>query len=395
MDAADRPQQASTMDNIVLRFSRRSAFAAVLLVAFAAATLVLPSTALASTTYRFVASYRLPAGSGGISDISCVAANDCVVVGGGLARTFDGHAAAPIAGLDGDSVNWFSVSCTKVGACMMVGVQGNTFVSALRATAASAWTQTTLASSTHIDYGFLGKVSCASASFCLAVMNYQQHAVENGVVYRWDGTQWHRSNLSPSNSDGFNYDGVSCPAAFQCVATGGRWVGTAHPRFSAFRAVLDGSTWQVANLPESSGTQQYEADQVSCWAVHHCIVDGFVGSEFAAWTWSGGAFVAIPGFALANFEFMTNLSCTSASFCVAAGENPPPGNRSLVLLWDGQSWTKIGIHVAALGSATDTKDLGPIGVSCSAAYSCWLAVERTDEQTAESAGVIDALAATT
>ena len=136
----------------------------------------------------------------------------------------------------------------------------------------------------------------------------------------------------------------------------------------------------VENLPVPSGDDG-EADNVSCWSVQHCRLIGAVSRRgqssggpvaVAVWKWSGDDFTATTGYQPSHSPEIESLSCTSASFCVAAGwefDFATDGSSHLDLLWNGTSWTPLDIHRTALsgsGTVSTTTD----GVACSAADAC-------------------------
>lgn len=362
------------------------------------ALLAVPGTALAGPTYAFVATAHISSSEPTSEQdaLGCASANDCVVVGPDLAKSFDGQHVAAISGLDGpgtptaegvDPNDWHAASCASDGGCMIISVDGLVAGhSAFRASATSPWRRVAIPIPSEPSDGewFVSQsVSCSSATFCLAAATFSD-GDNFAQVWRWDGTAWHLGNLKPSDPGLHTVDfrGVSCAAAWQCVVVGQRAVttGTSALGEGVFRAVLDGSSWSVANLPLPSGDNG-EADNVSCWSVQHCRIAGVVRhpgasanspTNVAVWKWSGGDFTATTGYQASHSPEIESMSCTSASFCVAAGfEFNFATNQSehLDLLWNGTAWAPLAIHRTALsgsGTVSTTTD----GVACSAAYVC-------------------------
>ncbi len=363
------------------------------------ALLAVPGRALAGPTYAFVATAHVSSTepTSERDALGCASANDCVVVGPDLAKSFDGQQATAIPGLNGpgtptaegvDPNDWHAASCAPDGACMIVSVDGLVAGhSAFRASATSPWTRVAMpipqGEPSDGEWLVSQSVSCSSATFCLAAATFSD-GDNFPQVWRWDGTAWHLGNLNPSDPGLHTVDfrGVSCAAAWQCVVVGQRAVTTSTPDLgsTAFRAVLDGTTWAVANLPMPSGDNG-AADNVSCWSVQHCRVVGVVTPRsapasgpitVAVWKWSGADFTATTGYQPAHSPEIEAISCTSATFCVAAGWEFNFSNdhsSHLDLLWNGTSWTPLDIHRTALsgsGTVSTTTD----GVACSAAYAC-------------------------
>ena len=203
---------------------------------------------------------------------------------------------------------------------------------------------------------FYQNVSCASATFCLATAN-----ADTGQVWRWDGHAWHLAKLKVSvpHFGTVFFSGVSCAAARECVVVGHRSIRiSGSPAYgeAPFRAVLDGNTWSVANLSVPTGTVDEQADTVSCWSVKHCRILGSTTQldDVTAWEWSGNSFNATAGYADSKVPKLHSMSCTSATFCVAAGwDNPvnsvPSHSAHLDLLWNGIAWTSLAVHRTPLG----------------------------------------------
>jgi hypothetical protein len=62
-------------------------------------------------------------------------------------------------------------------------------------------------------------VSCASATFCIAVGDATGSAGQVPLAVAWDGTSWTIQQI-PSPAGGGVLDGVSCTSASACVAVG-------------------------------------------------------------------------------------------------------------------------------------------------------------------------------
>ena len=380
-----------------LTSARVAVVAAAIVLAFVA-VLAAPGKALAGPTYRFVGTAHVSSSAPkhyalGLDGLGCVSANDCVIVGPDLAKSFDGQHVVAIAGLNGpgtlttdgvDPNDWHAASCAPDGACMMVSLDG--FASghgAFRSSATASWTRVAMPmpqpdNSADKWSAFYQNVSCASATFCLATAN-----ADTGQVWRWDGHAWHLAKLKVSvpHFGTVFFSGVSCAAARECVVVGHRSIRiSGSPAYgeAPFRAVLDGNTWSVANLSVPTGTVDEQADTVSCWSVKHCRILGSTTQldDVTAWEWSGNSFNATAGYADSKVPKLHSMSCTSATFCVAAGwDNPvnsvPSHSAHLDLLWNGIAWTSLAVHRTPLGGngpAYTTTD----GVVCSAAYACRL-----------------------
>jgi hypothetical protein len=386
-----------------LASAKRITLVAAGLVLAGGSVLALPGRALADPTYRFGATAHISSGAPASDQdaLGCASANDCVTVGPDLAKTFNGRQVAAIPGLNGpgtmtadgiDPNDWHAASCAADGACMIVSVDG--FVaghSAFRASAKAPWTRVAMPMpkpDNDLDAWLTAQsVSCSSATFCLAAASFSDDINLGSQVWRWDGHAWHLGNLKPSEPGfgGVYFSAVSCAAAWQCVVVGHRFIefvnsfGANELGSAPFRAVLDGNKWSVANLPVPRGTVDVQADAVSCWSVHHCRITGSATDQpnrnvVSVWTWAGQAFSATTGYQDATSPKLDSMSCTSATFCVAAGVDDPAKSghsEHLDLLWNGTAWTSLAIHRTAL-SGSGVVFTTTNGVACSTAYACRL-----------------------
>jgi hypothetical protein len=152
----------------------------------------------------------------------------CRALDGSNALTWNGRqwSAPVLIDLTGDGVE--SVSCASASFCMAVDWNGNaltwngtgwsaTAISCPDSTTASAGDCTTAGPFADPRAGVLDSVSCPTASFCAAVDG-------TGYTFTWNGTSWSRpvwSATSPADPHGGALTSVSCPTARFCVAVDG------------------------------------------------------------------------------------------------------------------------------------------------------------------------------
>jgi hypothetical protein len=170
----------------------------------------------------------------------------------------------------------------------------------------------------------LDAVACSSASVCTAVGSYQHGT----LVLRWDGLGWSRQTSPSPGQDGAELHAVSCPSARSCMAVGQAYQpptpGAPMVPMTLAEA-WDGNSWRVLTTPRLPGTYD---------------------------------------------SFLTGVSCTSATACMAVGWADPQGgaNPSPLLVaerWDGTSWTaqKLSIPSGFWGGRLSA-------ISCPAPTSC-------------------------
>jgi hypothetical protein len=134
-------------------------------------------------------------------------------------------------------------------------------------------------------------------------------------------------------------------------------------------------------MPEPGGSYAYVGG-VSCTSTSFCIAAGSYGGagldEPFAERWDGSAWSLVSPPPLAgSLSDLSNVSCTSPSACIAVGEHsiyPFHGNfQTLVERWDGTSWS-VQKTPNAPGKANMLAD-----VSCTSSRAC-TAVGDTDYQ---------------
>lgn len=213
------------------------------------------------------------------SGVSCVSANECMVVGaqtGGLfAAAWDGH-------------RW-SLRSMPIPPGGPLKLFANQFSDAL------------------------GPVSCSSPVSCTAVGNVSGG---NSFAERWDGHTWSVQQLpKPAKGAALAVTGISCPSAYECIASGS-WTPTNsqenHPYFAQWHPT--GWAFQTVAIP---ATPAEPVTGVSCVSANSClaVVDNTIFVRWNGTNWSGVR-VTGPTWGIGA------LSCISAAVCVAwAGAN--------------------------------------------------------------------------
>jgi endonuclease YncB( thermonuclease family) len=207
--------------------------------------------------------------------VSCPSATTCIAVGavfngpvtsGALAERWNGSTwglqtiATPAGGTD---LSLSGVSCTSGASCTAVGQYADDGVVM---TLAEYWDGHTWAvqptpnpagNGNSLWPNLLG-VSCNARTSCTAVGAYNSSAgLVATLAEHWDGSTW---TIQPTPSPGGRYrtgvlDGVSCPSAKNCFATG--------PGL-AERWNTSKSKWMVQSLATPPDTTAYSLPGVSC-----------------------------------------------------------------------------------------------------------------------------------
>lgn len=153
----------------------------------------------------------------------------------------------------------------------------------------------------------------------MAVGTHNTASVDKTLAESWNGTAWSIVPSSkPTGSSASNLTGVSCLSSIDCIAVGGfQNASTAQPLIESW----NGTSWSIVPSP-------------------------------------------IPGTGPTNG--LASVSCTSPTFCMAAGTDNPPagGTGTLIESWNGTAWTVVPSPNRHKGD----NDLS--GVSCISPTSC-------------------------
>jgi hypothetical protein len=270
-----------------------------------------------------------------LTQVSCAAPSFCVAVGGlfspssgasGDAATFNGSSWSAPAKIDGAWLE--SVSCALASFCVAVDGSGNALIFN-----GSSWS-----APTKIDgNNALRSVSCPSASYCMVVD-------DSGNYLEFNGSLWN----APTRVDSRALTSVSCPSASFCaVVDGGGWaltstiapanidgansLGSVSCASESFCVAVDhdgrfftfnGNSWAAAVMPVGGD------DFVSCASASFCVAVDRVGQalRFNGTSWSAPTTIDAT-------SSLTSVSCPSASFCAAVDKD------GRALTFNGSSWS--------------------------------------------------------
>jgi len=187
----------------------------------------------------------------------------------------------------------------------------------------------TTTSASQVGYS----VSCASASFCVAVNG-------NGQVSYRDSGNW---TAPASLSVGGSIDAVSCSSSTFCVALAGRNA-----------TVYNGHRWSKARKISPAGY----TFKISCPTSTFCAAvgaSGIPGMKSAIVTFNGHSWTSYRTSTTgATNDRLLGVSCSSSRFCVATNFD------GQILTFDGTQWS----------ANRTTGPTGLISVSCTAARFC-------------------------
>ena len=311
--------------------------------------------------------------------VSCISPTSCVAVGASsngsnldaLTMSWNGTAwtvlASPVLGSNEDLLT--SVSCSSVTSCVAVGNydSAGTTQSLAMSWDGTAWT-TALVPSVGADDNFLESVSCISATNCTAVGLSFDGTKYSTLVATWNGSTW-ALTVSPNQGSDDNFlKAVVCTSATSCTAVGEYVDGSTV--FHTLAMTWDGTTWTIVPTPGNNpGVDPNRLESLSCISATSCFAIGRTGAgstETLVLSWDGTTWTIVLSPNPGAENYLESISCSSSTECVAVGvsyDNMNVGSP-LVLAWNGTIWTQI--TVPDVGAEDDILS----SVSCSTNYSC-------------------------
>lgn len=220
---------------------------------------------------------------------------------------------------------------------------------------------------------YLNSVSCASESSCVAVGRYERGRTYGTLIETWDGSSW-TATAGPNDGDTFRtLLGVSCASATSCVAVGEYDVDNTQV---TLLDTWDGESWTVTPTP-NLGTTLNTLTSVSCTGATSCVAVGFYADEQSpnhtlVLTWDGLSWSTTPSPNADNGSALLGVSCVDSSTCTAVGfSDSDTGEQALVETFDGVGWSvtpspQVGTGVAQLSSVACIDATGCVAVGMSA-----------------------------
>jgi hypothetical protein len=198
-----------------------------------------------------------------------------------------------------------------------------------------------------VSGGQLESVSCSSPSACTAVGDYTNTSgVISTLAERWNGLGW-QQQATPSPAGEANSTqppellGVSCPTGGFCAAAGEN-----QQSFTTdiFAETWSGGQWTMQSVPVPDGADSPTLTQVSCTSATFCVAVGsYIDSNFdldpLAEVWNGTSWSLQSTPALTTDAGFTTVSCTSPRSCEAwGGGNNNFSGPEIAEQFNGTSW---------------------------------------------------------
>jgi hypothetical protein len=264
----------------------------------------------------------------------------------------------------GSGSSLYGISCTSSTSCAAAG--GYLDGSGTNQSLAETWNGTAWSISANPLAGtqsLLVKVSCTSSTSCVAVGGYLNGLGTNQtLVERWNGASWSIMS-SPNEGNGDNFlASISCASATSCVAIGTYTDGTG--ALQELAETWNGFAWTVATSPGVDSLFGLScASSTSCVAVGRSVDSSGVNHTLAE-TWNGSVWSVVLTPSSTGNAYLTSVSCTAPTWCVAVGTYVSSLEQTLVESWNGTSWTV----VASPNQSGDNNVL--TAVSCTSSSSC-------------------------
>jgi hypothetical protein len=215
-----------------------------------------------------------------LSSVACTSTSACVAagtIGGqiGLSELWNGSKwrLQPVAPFGQEPPELLNVSCPVAANCM-----ATTLLSLTELWNGSAWAIKHLASPAPSFTSFeMPAVSCVTSTDCVGFGAYTANRTCAGVAEIWNGSTWAVQSTVPGGcgrspcrnvQNNCSLVSISCPSTTSCMAVGGgvseSWNGTA---------------WAIQPTPSPSSFSDNFLDGVSCPVADHCTATGsFFGS---------------------------------------------------------------------------------------------------------------------
>ena len=335
----------------------------------------LGSRVVVPSNWSMVPSPSVSSAENDLEAVSCVTASFCMAVGyiyngsdtQTLAENWNGTAWSIVASPNTSPTHdndLEAVSCVTTSFCTAIGYadSGTTNQALAEQWNGTAWSMVTIPStSATLDNELFG-VTCVTTSFCMAVGYADNGTAEQALAEQWNGTDWSTVTIPSTSANRTNelYD-VSCATASFCMAVGYADNGTAN---QVVAEQWNGTAWSMVSIPSTSATLDQGLNSVSCVTASFCMAVGsaatptLYGNLVEQWNGSAWSIMPAPSANVAFGDDLLAVDCFGPTSCVAGGyvntiDNTDDTYISEILTWDGSSWVVANVPEPA---ATDQLD---------------------------------------
>jgi hypothetical protein len=241
------------------------------------------------------------------------------------------------------------VACTSTTVCILVGASAGAPVAERWIKISGVWFREGSGAQTPSGGSEvkLADVACTSSTACTAVGSYLKEGVTKTLAERWNGTSWSIQTTPNPESGSAELLGVSCDSSSSCTAVGKQ--GTSSP----YAMRWNGTSWSTSTMPTPSGAVETFPQRVSCSSSSFCLAAGSYREKTGPnktltekWNGSSWSVTASPNPTESKGSFLVGISCTSSTSCTAVGryntavefEIFPTESKTLVESWGGSEW---------------------------------------------------------
>jgi hypothetical protein len=267
-----------------------------------------------------------------------------------------------------------AVSCASASSCTAVG-RGTEALRLARG-------RSSIEQPPNSADGDLTSVSCVSRSGCTAVGRSYSSLP---LAERWLGASWSRELMAPfplMNAPSRGLAGVSCTSGTACVAVGSAVTSVSGAGLDVVETQgtlverRGSGRWSIQATPNPPGAANSYLTAVSCTSGTFCIAVGYatIANSKYAWPlierlrgsrWSIERARNLPG---AYLSELTGVSCTSATACTAVGwatERTTGHALTLVERFNGSRWS-----IERIPTLPPNSGIALTGVSCTSQTAC-------------------------
>jgi hypothetical protein len=243
------------------------------------------------------------------------------------------------------SSDFYGVAATSAGNALAAGFSpgGSTAATLIAHWNGTTWKQVP---SPNSGYSVLQGVAAVSASNAWAV------GVAGGrtLIVHWNGKAWTQVPSPNPGSIANDLYSVTATSATNAWAVG--YAEVRGPKFTTLILHWNGKTW--TRVPSPSPTVSPELYGVAAtsasnaWAVGWSAVSTLSGSKTLILHWDGKTWTQVPspnpaGSGNGHSNILQGVTATSAGNAWAVGSSAVPlkGSKNMILHWNGKAWTQV------------------------------------------------------
>jgi hypothetical protein len=274
-------------------------------------------------------------------------------------------------------IGFWEPTCTSSASCMAFGAYANnsgTQVPLVEMWNGSTWSVQEPPSPTGAKAANVRGGSCISSTECIAVGEYENSSGKKlPLAEAWNGTSWSiQEPPSPTGAKASHLNKVSCISSTECLAVGE--LENSSGSDVAFTEKWNGTTWSLQEPPIPTGAKASTLTDLSCTSSTWCVAVGYFLNSSSVWMpfaekWNGTTWSVqeLPLPTGGKHGLLASVSCASTTACVAVSgfENSSGKNMTYAEKWNGTAWS-----AQELPTPTETKASGMWGVSCASSTEC-------------------------